>query len=559
VRLATRSSARRWRGSPQTGHTWLLLTLVLILGVTVVSLWAQDAPQPTQTSVPPNTSVEDRLTRLEARMDALNESYTFLRNLLQIGVAVGTLLGFLSALDRWRERSRVESLRNELTTESRAANEKQDRLATLQDERNANLMDAARHNIQGASELFGALTNMMTLRVTADELGKELKALQHKADEQVGQRNSVVAEQNSEAVRIWNHVTRANYASIEQQEMFHQFAVTLASRRKEFTVIDDELNLACYAIAGLDLRKRDIDERMLLLQRAVDLGLRDLADPSRESLRAGMNSDEFKGWTRACTNQVLYHLAILSYNCGNYTDAITRFEQALVYDPSDLGSMLYICEAKFLGKLADFEAIVAEFEAVAALIQARELAGSWTLEKRNQLLSQVWVRLGNCYYAQNPYYASRRSLNAAFEKFKKAYELNPGWYLARFSYAQALMALARQGDVGGAGRGARLAEARSLFAQVFPDVRDKLASTVEAKIRMMLYYMLGICVKEGMLEGELAQPYLTQIHAEKGELGTNPRVLIFSPKTKNDLTVSKFIEEVQEYQRRSLAPTSPVT
>jgi len=65
---------------------------------------------------------------------------------------------------------------------------------------------------------------------------------------------------------------------------------------------------------------------------------------------------------------------------------------------------------------------------------------------------------------------------------------------------------------------------------------------------MMLYYMLAICVKEGEIEGELPQAYLAQIHAEKGNLGTNPRVRIFSPRTKNDLTVADFIAEVRDYQ-----------
>jgi tetratricopeptide (TPR) repeat protein len=534
------------RGRSRWART-LFITIVLTTGiVTSKPLQAQ-------------RSIEDRLTEVEAKVTEVEKAqakipaleqgnqnnYNFLQIIAAMGVAAGV---FLTAAG-FREASRIASLRKDFDDRFAAYQKENSQVRDRQEQKNNELINAARGNIEQASELFGALTNMLELQQTATEVRAEIKQLQSGADGQKKIRQSVIEEQNRNAIDIWKEVTRSNYASIDRQERFHEFAVRLGSRREEFELTDGELNAACYLLLGLDLRLRDMDQRISYLSKAVDLGKRDLADQSEKLLHPGMSAEDFRRWSEACTNEALYHLAILFYNLGEYEQAVRKFEDAITFDGSDLGSMIYIPEARFLGHLVnEFEQIEKEFERIANLVQSGSLTHDWDQGKKDALLSQLSVRFGNCYYARSPYqnYAKHRKLSKALEHYKKAHQLYPTYYLAQFSYAQTLVAVSKQNA--GIQRGAPSGQAAALFEKVFPSVRDKLASTIEPKIRMMLYYMLAICVKEGQIEGELPQAYLAQIHAEKGNLGTNPRVRIFSPRTKNDLTVADFIEEVRKYQ-----------
>ena len=345
---------------------------------------------------------------------------------------------------------------------------------------------------------------------------------------------------------------RSNYSSVDHQERFHEFSIRLGSRKQEFTLADSELNAACHLIAGLDFRVRDVDQRIALLSKAVDCGRRDLEGDTAELIRPGQSADAFGQWNRNVISEALYHLAIVYYNSGDYRQAVPIFEEAIAFNPDDLTCKMYIPEAKFLGHLVDdFECIVADFQSLADFIERKDTKTAWNKDKKNALLSLLWVRFGNCYYALSPYepYARQRSLSRALECYEKAYALGPTSYLAQLSYAQALVAASRQ-DISDNQREEIAVEAKALFADVFPKVRDKLATTVEPRIRMMLYYMLAICVREGQIEGELPHAYLAQIHAEKANLGTNSRIQIFSPRTKNDHSLADFIAEVQEYQSR---------
>ena len=484
--------------------------------------------------------LEVRMTKLDVKVKSIDEAYRTMLNIAQIAVAVGGLIGLFLMIDRWWERKRSEE-------EAKHTRNWYEQIMGRQEESNNKLFGSVQANIDEASSLFGALKDMLALQKDAEKIEQDLMNQQRQV------RLGVIQDLNAEAIKICRSVTRSNYSSIDLQESIHELSTKLRQYRNEYTIEDNELGTACILAMGLDLRDRDLDSRLKLLEQAGEFGKRDLRRAPPEELGAEMSADEYHNWSRACTNEALYHWAIVLYNMGEYRQAIIKFEEALKYDESDLGSRLYIPEAKFLGFLTeDFREIVAEFESIAKDIMESEHTRSWSKEKRNALLSLTYVRLGNCYYARSNYdpYREHRSLQRATECFSKARQLCPTSYLACFSHAQALNTWATQLEPGTQKRDQLMAEAESLFANVFSKIRDKLGTTSEPKIRLMLFYMLAICAKEGKIQGELPQAYLAQIFAEKGNVGMESRLRIFSPRTKNDLSVNEFAIEVEEFQRR---------
>ncbi len=520
--------------------TSLIATSLMVLLFALQPLWAQQK------------STEERITTLEAKIAATEQSNVENHRFLELITFVGTIMGFLMGLHRYREGNRTEALRKEYT-DKLAKYQEENRIGReSQEAKQDKLIDAARGNIDAASGLFEALGSMLQLQQTATSVGETIKQLENKAEEQARVRQSVVEEQNRGAIEIWKTVDRSNYASIDRQETFHEFAIRLGSRKQEFALADSELNAACHLIAGLDFRVRDVDRRIAFLSKAVDCAERDLEGDTAELIRPSLSADAFRQWNRGVINEALYHLGIVYYNSGDYRQAVPKFEEAITFNSDDLASKIYIPEAKFLGHLVDdFERIAADFQSLADFIDRKDATPAWDMDKKKALLCLLWVRFGNCYYALSPYepYARHRSLNRALECYKKAYAFGPTSYLAQLSYAQSLVASSRH-NTSDSRREEIAVQARTLFGDVFPKVRDKLATTVEPRIRMMLYYMLAICVREGQIEGELPQAYLAQIHAEKANLGINSRIQIFSPRTKNDHSLADFMTEVQDYQSR---------
>ncbi len=516
--------------------------ITLIVGLAVgLSVRFVMAADPTDLLIgSERVEIERRVTDLEAKMKSIDDAYRMVLNIAQIAAVLGGLIGCFLMFDRWRERKRF-------LEEAMRTREWYEQLMKRQEESNNKLFESVQANIDEASSLFGALKDMLSLKKDAKKIEQDLINRQSQI------RAGVVQDLNTEAIQICRRVTRSNYSSIDIQDSIHEFAAKLKQYRNEYTIEDVELGTACILVMGLDLRVRDLDRRLKLLEQASEFGIRDLRRAPSEEIGAGMSTDEFREWSRACTNEALHHLAIVLYNTGEYRQAITKFEEALEYDESDLGSRLYIPEAKFLGFLTDdFGEIVAEFESIAKSIRDGEHTQSWSEEERNALLTLTYVRLGNCYYARSKFdpYREHRSLQRATECFSKARGLCPTSYLACFSHAQALSAWAAQLEPGTSGRDQLITDAESLFSDVFSKIRDKLATTSEPKIRLMLFYMLAICVKEGKIRGELPQTYLAQIFAEKGNVGMESRLRIFSPRTKNDLSVDEFVREVGQFQGR---------
>ncbi len=524
-------------------HRIRIIILVIIAGIMGVQ-YSTAFNDPPETA--PNSerhlaisNLDRRITEAEARIKSIDDAYRLILNIAQIAVVIGGLIGLFLMIERWKDRKRSEE-------EASRTREWYEQLMSRQETSNNKLFDSVQANIDEASSLFGALKDMLSLQKDAQQIEQDL------LDKQQQVRSGIVQDLNAEANFICGKVTRANYASIDLQEVIHEYATKLKQYAKEYVIEDCELGAASFFILGIDLHVRNLDDRLKLIERSCEAGKRDLQSIPSEKLRIDMSVDVFRTWTKARINEAYYHLAIVLYNVGEYRQAISKFQEAIQYDAHDISSMLYIPEAKFLGFLENnFNNIVAEFEAIIDSLQNDEYFQHWPDETRTALLSLALVRLGNCYYARSKYepYRAYRSLQNATDHFLKAKELCPTSYLARFSYAQALKSWASQLPTTTPGRRKLESEAEALFESVFSIIRDKLSTTSEAKIRMMLFYMLAICAKEGKIRGELPQAYIAHIYSEKGNLGVNSRLRIFSPRTKNDLSIDEFILEIESFQR----------
>lgn len=518
------------------------LTFILAL---LIPLAAGDAAEPAApagnraSDTPPDWQAKEadlktRIAVLEGRVEDIHKGAQSMGNLVQIVAYAGIFFGAVLVAWQWIQQGRAQKFYEELMQREEKGKE--------------NLLGSVNENIGKASGLFGSLSAMLDIQTKAKEL--EDRDTARVAE----RRREIVQTLNADGIEICRKTTRGNYTLIERQEAIREFVQNLKWNQKEHRIGDDELGTACLLIQGLNLRLGDLKQRAKILEQATEFGIRDQKGNSLEEIRYDMSPELFREWSRECTREAFYQLGILRYNMGQYQPSINAFEKALEQDPADLGSALYVPEAKFLGHLTkDFDEIVAGFKAVANDIGNGPFTRDWKEEDKNAQLALTHVRWGNCYYAQSPHepYRKHRSLKKAHDHFARATSLSPDSYLAQFSYAQSLSAWASQLPSGSTERKNKTAEAVKIFAGVFPKIRRKLATTSEPKIQCMLYYMLAICAKEGKIPGQLPEAYLTQIFNEKGRLGMDTELRIFSPRTKNDLKMDDFMREVEEYQAAS--------
>lgn len=420
-----------------------------------------------------------------------------------------------------------------------------------QEEKSDKLLESTRNNINQTTELLGALEGIFQFRGQTHEMEIQLKKFAEEFKKQKDVETKVFEEVNAEAIEICRNFNRYTYSSAENQALFQKFSSRLTDRMEKYE-FNDLLNANCYLILGLNFDDRNLDNRLKNLQIAIDKSKRFFRDGADNPiLFPDMTQDEIKNWNRNLASISLYHAAILNYNFGEYRKAEGMFQNALDYVHNDIKSELYIPEAKFLGGyVTDFHIIEEDFERIAKRIEDIQDIENWGEVSKDSLLSQLYLRFGNCYFAKSkyPHYQKFRSLKKSIEKYNKAYNYAKESYVTQFSYAQVLNARAKQPNIPEAQKQEDREIFNDLFRKVFVQVREKIAGTTEAKILMMLYYMLAICCKEAKIEGENPKMYLLEIHREVGNLPSKEKLKIFSPLTKNDFIYKEFLKEVNEFE-----------
>lgn len=251
----------------------------------------------------------------------------------------------------------------------------------------------------------------------------------------------------------------------------------------------------------------------------------------------------------------LFHKAIVSYNLGDHKTAITAFREAIEYNPLDVQSMVYLPECYFLSRSYEFPDVIAVFEETERKIQTLPNDSTWRVPK-NVHRSLLSVKLGNCYYPgcrHEPYrkYANLRLAEAAY---KQALTLDENSYLAKFSYAQALILKSRR-ELPEVERVEARELGQRLFTDVFNALKVRVGEVTESKMQVTHYYTLAICCKEGRIQGTDPKQYVLRIYERGGQLPPHDTYRVFSPLSKNDLPYRELKHEVSEFEQQLTSST----
>jgi hypothetical protein len=419
----------------------------------------------------------------------------------------------------------------------------QEKKSEKQDAKYQELLDSTKDNIKQTTALLSALEGMFKLKNTASELKTEIDDMK-KAQE--GAKQKFLQQMNREAMHLCAAMKRNDYLDFGPK--IREFCIQLNTGLQEYA-IDKRLNANCYLILGLDSVLRGLYRDALEpLEKAISDAAFYAKNGTDDSLRyPNKNREEIKAWNKKLANISCYHAGIVRYNLAEYKDAESKFRDALVYDDRDIESMIYIPETKFLGRLDTFENIIGDYKHIKDEIDGIKDTSGWR-EAKGTLLSQFYVRYGNCYFpgCNHKDYQKNVNLKQAETLYKKAYGADKDFYLAKFSYAQAL-SIKSDRDIPAPDKMNSKTWSNQLFLEVFEIVKERIAATSETKIRIMLYYMLAICCKQASIENEEAKIYLMEIYKEGANLPS--QVSIFSPLTKNNLSYQALKQEVKTFEK----------
>lgn len=436
--------------------------------------------------------------------------------------------------------------------------EKYHRLLEGFDERNKGFRDASQASVAQVTTLIGSLDALFKLSREAETLKQDFEEERKKrleaAEREKAAAHAGARDLNGEALDICRSLNRENY-----KVGYHKARIRNLSAKLERWPNPAQLNGNAKLILGLDNVVRDVfDEALKSFEAASRMSMAH-ADSQEgvdiDLLYPGVERREIASNARIQANIDLFHSAMVHYNLGEHAKAAALFQEAVKYAPRDVQSMGYVPESLFLSREQSFDQVVDAFKKAEAAITETEESPTWRVKKTGHL-SLLQVKWGNCYYP-NGLHAEYRATNLrlAEEHYKKALALDPNSYLAKFSYAQALL-LKSQRDLPFDDRTNARLEAHRLLQEVFEVVKVRVGEITEAKIEMTLNYVLAICAKEGNIAGVDWTSYVRDIYKLGGKLPPVKGFRIFSPLSKSDLVYADLKRELQEFERREPAAST---
>lgn len=480
--------------------------------------------------------LEKRIIRTEALQESTKNSVTETKDVFLIFTIIFTVLTATFGIIQFFKSQR----------ESKTNLEK----AKITENKYNELLDKSKENIEQVTSLISSIESIFVIsdKTTKlqNEIDKQKNEFEKRNNERDELRNKKIIEINSDAMRICKNLNRDNYKETKNRNIIREFCQNLNSAIQDFNFDSDkEINSNCSLLICLDSILNLLFEKAILsINEAIRKSQLYTTESTSEFLFPGLNSTEIKIWNKKLANICLFHKAIIMYNFGDYKEAELLFQQAAEYDPRDVKSMLYVPEAKFLGKLDTLNNIEEHFERLILKINEMDNTTGWRQNKQ-QLLSELFLKYGNCYFrTKSGKLVDAQYLKKAGEKFRKAYELNQESYITQFSLAQALSKKEKR-DITEKDR----KEMSDLFSQVYRKVRIKIGETNEAKILIMLYYILAICAKALNID---FRQYLLNIYEKGGQLPSlnngEKKIRIYSPYTKNDLTYDELKIELEAFE-----------
>ena len=467
------------------------------------------------------------------------------------------------AITAWVAAITLYTLIMQITKHIQESNEKKnnnDRIKE-QEKNNNELFNETRQNIHAITELLQTVRGVFSFKEELDEKLKDAETKNALYDaryaEQLAAHNKDIERVNRTAIEICSNIKRNNYRTPDNRQKYQEFSSGPVNKLNE-----DELNANAFLILGLNSAigysfgsatenlKKAIKKSEICEDSSFDAN-----DPSFKLLYPEKPAQDLKKWLQKLANISLYYYAITEYNLGNYKDAEESFRKAIMFDKTDVKSMTYIPEALFLAERKQFSDVVAEYERTISAIERIQASDNWA-ESKESILSQLYIRYGNCYYPEPDYeqlYKDYKDLKKAEGFYQKAIEYSKDFYITKFSYAQVLKQKAdKVTSLSAAERQAAAEQADKLFKQIFEALKIKVGQTDEAKILVMLYYIMAICCKESKIPNADTQRYISEIYEAARYLprydkANKENIRIFSPLTKRDLVYPYLLEEIEKF------------
>ncbi|OED34853.1 hypothetical protein AB832_06790 [Flavobacteriaceae bacterium (ex Bugula neritina AB1)] len=414
-------------------------------------------------------------------------------------------------------------------------------------------------NIKTTTALLGTFNGIFSLQknnqVEAKKLIEDIETLRSKIiedeDEETRKLDESVRYLNTKAMKICFKLSRSNYKVPEKAQEIKGFRSIVYARLKTPRT-ESRLNPNSYFLLALDLNMRNMfDEALENLDLALNLAkkykdeeVEDIVFPAKD-----LTENDLNKWNTKLINICLFHKAIILYNLGKHKEAASVFQEALVYDPNDVLSMIYVPEAMYLGKFEQFERIIEAFEGLLKKIEVLSKSPNWRHEK-NEILALLYIKLGNCYFPGTSHlpFKNFESIEKAYYYYKLAYEQNSASYLMCFSLGQASLEMAKAAPVSKQDQYKQ--NARSLFKKTLRKIKLKIGETNETKILIMLFYINAICMKELGIDLDRIQYYIDKIYEHGKDLPSIEEYRVYSPLTKNDLSYPALRNEVIQFENR---------
>lgn len=474
------------------------------------------------------SETEEKIQNLKERQDLVLESFSrYFNAALGIFGVLGIIISIFSYFTMTGDSHVRKLLSDQMTKE-------------LQ------LMQNFSGNIGAINGLINAMKEVIDSQAKAQQMLATINTLKDKDQAKEEMFEKEVEDLNKSTMKLSKEFRRRSHNQISFQRRIANI-VEKYEILNSSTDLHHKINANAYYVIALHYRiSNDYNEALKSFSKAITLCGEhiDQDDSAKYPLLKEYGVDLNK-WLNKLKNVCYYHSAIIDYNLGSYDSAIQNFKSAIQFDNTDFESMIYIPEAMFLGALQPFNTIVINFQKVIDdLEKSMELDKEQFSSSRNELLASAYLKLGNCYLGSSleSEYRVNKDLTKCQLLFEKALSLNPKSSVLKFSLGQALYLIDR--EKGQSSRDRYF----DLFFGAFKQIKSSIGKITEAKILMMYYYILAICVEYGEIENEAPQVYLLRIYELRTRLPEDERLRIYSPMTKNDLIVEDFVKEVELFQ-----------
>ncbi len=489
-----------------------------------------------QNSIPLSDSLaqifKNRLTQLEDKHDIiLSASKQSLSNLRLVFATVASFFGLFTLFFGYRQ-----ILMESRKSESQAKHEQEMR----------GLVSSFQDNINNINSLISTLEQSYSYRKEVYEELKQFKEglidLKGKAEKEKNKINEQIDELNYSSFELLKELDRNNFKQEEKKKKIEIFSETFTPFEKNPNA-ENKFNPFTYYLKALHLFNQSYYiEACTLFKQSEEFAIKEI-----NKLDFGKypksEKQSIQSLLSILLNDCNYHLGIMEYNQGNYSQAQDYFLRSFDRDKNDYRSRIYIPEIKFFDTKYNFKEIQKEFEIISTLLQSEP-----DVQKTSNTWKSHWaslkIREGNIYLKKlipldfrtkyRVYEDSKKAANCYWE----AYQNSSSPFMG-FSLAQAILNSDESYLFGNR-------TSNELFSETFSKINRKIATLNEPILLFQNYYILAICTQFSDVGGS---PIFHLANA-RAYLRLIPKnIKIFSPINKILLTKEETLEELERFEK----------